>query len=207
MVNLVLSDKISVGEQSPRVTRYEWKSEVVTYDSGKEQRNQVWERPKRYWTFNFNWLTATARAELLEIFNRTRGMYNTFLLADIIDYACGLTDWSYTATGTEATTQLAKTYYKGETEEWTENKTRIQPSAKYTPTIKIDGVAQTEGVNFTLDDGTGIITWTSAITVGKVITADYRFYYPVRFVANSKELTEHQIGYHDGFADLIEVIE
>jgi hypothetical protein len=100
---------------------------------------------------------------------------------------CELSDWFYVAVGGETTTQLGKTYHIGDTGAWTENKTRIVPGNIFPPVIKIGTTVKTEGTHFMLDDDTGIINWAGgsspngALTVGQVVTANYKFYYPVRF--------------------------
>lgn len=192
-INLVLNDFVGdaafsgFDETEPLVKDFEFVTDVVGYDSGKEQRNQIMVQPKRHWLINWEMMDQAARDKLLELYQRAKGRYDDFLFADRWDYACGLTDWSFTAVGGETTTQLGKTYYVGETEAWTEDKTKIQPSAKFAPIVKIDGAVKTEGVNFTLDDTTGIIDWTGggapfgALTAGEVVTASYQFYFKVRF--------------------------
>jgi len=164
----------------------EWFTDLVDYDTGKEQRNQVWERPKRHWVLPYNVLLQEYRDKLKELCSRAKGIYNVFLFENPYDYECALTECSITAVGGETTTQLIKTYYPAETEKWDENKTRIQPSNIFAPIVKIDTTVKTEGTHFTLDDDTGIIDWTSgsapngALTLNEVVTANYQFYCPVR---------------------------
>lgn len=52
-------------------------------------------------------------------------------------------------------------------------------------TIYDDGDALEEGVDYSLDDDTGIITWIIKPANGSVITADYRFYREVRFLEDN----------------------
>ena len=192
-INLVINDFvgdasfIGFDETEPLRKEIEFVTDVVGYDSGKEQRNQIMEQPRRRWPLNWAILDLAGRDKLLELYQRAKGRYEEFLLADRWDYECSLTDWSYTAAGAETTTQLKKSYYNGETEEWTETKTKVQPSAKFAPIIKIDAVTKTEGNHFTLDDTTGIIDWAGggapvgALGAGEVVTANYYFYFRVRF--------------------------
>jgi uncharacterized protein (TIGR02217 family) len=190
-INLVINDFVGdaafagFDEGNPLRKEFEFVTDVVQYDSGIEQRNQIMEQPRRRWEINWMMLDENARDKLIELYQRAKGRYNDFLYADRWDYACGFTDWSYTAAGGETTTQLGKTYYIGETEAWTEDKKKLQPSGEYAPTIRIDAVAKTEGVDFTLDDATGIINWAGgavgALGAGEVVTADYQFYFRVRF--------------------------
>ena len=159
----------------------QWSTDLVSYDSGKEQRNQIWEQPIRHWTLTYDVLKTAPRDLLIELFRRAKGRYTVFLFEDPNDYECGLTECIITAIAGQTDFQLIKTYYPASAETWDENKTRIQPSTEYAPIVKVDGVAKTEGVDFTLNDDTGIVTFGAAPGVGKIITADYQFYYPVRF--------------------------
>jgi len=191
------------GEQAPLQKAFTWFTDVVTFDSRKEQRNQISERPIRSWNVNWKWMDEDARNKLIELFQRSKGRYNFFLYEDYADFLCTVDDWEYTLTTGDTTTQLQKTYYIGETEEWTEDKVKIQPSAKYTPTIYVDDVAKVEGVDFTLDDTTGLITWTGHTpTTGEIVTADYKFYFKVRFMSDTHRDVEHQIGFW-GVEDLV----
>ncbi len=192
-INLVINDFVDdaafagFDETEPLRKEIEWLTDVARFDSGKEQRNQILTQPQRRWFLNWQVIDLAGRDKLLELYQRAKGQYDEFLLADRWDFECALTDWSYTAAGGETTTQLQKTYYNGETEEWTETKKKIQPSAKFAPVIKIDGATQTEDTHFTLDDATGIINWAGggapvgSLGAGEVVTANYYYYFRVRF--------------------------
>jgi uncharacterized protein (TIGR02217 family) len=187
-MNLELPDFVSpdYGLRLPVEVEFHWATAVVSYGL-KEQRNQIWSRPKRSWSINWAALKATARAALQEFFGRAHGKFRPFYYTDRDDYACGFSDWSYTAAGGETTVQLGKDYYKGEAEEWSEDKKAIVPAATYARTVKIDAATLTEGTEFTLDSDTGIIDFTGgsapngALSAAEVVTADYQFYFVVRF--------------------------
>lgn len=170
----------------PLRVEYQWSTDVVS-TGRKSQRNQLWSQPQRHWYINWNALKSAGRNKFLEIFNRAAGRYRTFLLLDRDDYECALTECSVTAAGGETTTQLIKSYYPAESESWTENKKKIVPGTTFAPVVKIDGVTKTEGTHFTLSDTTGIIDWAAgsapngALSAGEVVTANYRFYFQVRF--------------------------
>jgi uncharacterized protein (TIGR02217 family) len=187
-MNLVINDFVDpdYGPRLPLEMVFQWATDVVSYGL-KEQRNQLWSRPKRIWPIEYAGLKATARQKLIELFGRAAGRFRTYYYLDRDDYACGFSDWSYTAAGGETTVQLGKDYYKGEAESWSEDKTAIVPAATYTRTVKIDAATLTEGTEFTLDSDTGIIDFTGgsapngALSAAEVVTADYRFYFVVRF--------------------------
>lgn len=174
-------------EQEPLKKVFNWKTDNVRFDNGREQRNQLFNQPIRGWLLNYEMIDKAGRDKLLEMFNRAKGAYATFLFEDSDDYECAFADCSYTAVGGETTVQLSKTYFGSTSESWTENKKKIQPSAIYAPVVKIGSTVKTEGTHFTLDDTTGIINFAGgsspngALSAGNVVTANYRFYYKVRF--------------------------
>ena len=150
-------------------------------------RNGIFDQPIRHWYPNWELLDKAGRDTLIALFQRARGKYDTFYYTDREDYACALTECSITAVGGETTTQLIKRYLIGLTEYWEENKKNIAPSSVFAPVVKINGSAKTEGTHFALDDATGIINWAGgttpngALTTGQVVTAQYQFYFLVRF--------------------------
>lgn len=188
--------------------RQEWFTDLVSFDTGKEQRNQVWSRPKRHWILPYNVLLKAYRDKLLELCSRAKGIYNIFLFEDPYDYECALADCSITAVAAQVDFQLIKTYYGSESETWDENKTRIQPGTIFPPVVKVDSVTKTEGVDYTLDDDTGIVTFGAAPGAGKVITANYYFYCPVRLDDDMySETTIYSGIFNMGDIPIVEVIE
>jgi uncharacterized protein (TIGR02217 family) len=183
-------------EQAPLSKAFTWFTDKVKFDSRKEVRNQTSEYPIRNWFVNWQWMDEPARNKLIELFQRAKGAYDWFLYRDFDDQLVTVTDWAFTLTTGDTTTQLQKTYYKGEDEEWTEDKTKIQPLSKYTPTIYVDDVPLTEGADFTLDDATGLITWTGHTpSTGEIVTANFKFYFKVHFPEDTHNDIQHQIGF------------
>jgi len=160
---------------------FEWRTDIVEMDSGTEVANQLLEQPKRHWSLPYNNLTGDEIAKLVELFNRAKGRYLSFLFEDPEDSECDFTECSITAIAAQTDFQLIKTYYPGEAESWDEDKKDIQPGTICQPTVKIDGVVQVEDTDYTLDDTTGIVIFSGAPGAGAVITAHYRFYFRVRF--------------------------
>jgi uncharacterized protein (TIGR02217 family) len=169
--------------------REEWFTDIVDYDTGKEQRNQIWERPKRHWVLPYNVLLTEYADKLRELSSRAKGASVVFKFEDPYDYECALTECSITAVAAQVLFPLIKSYYPNESETWDETKTRIQPGSIFPPVVKVDGATKTEGVDYTLDDDTGVVDFTlmGAPGAGAVITANYRFYYPVRFDRDAYE--------------------
>lgn len=84
-MDIVLNDFVSSRFSYPLVQQLQWKTDVVTYDSGKEQRNQIWEAPIRQWEMTWDLLTETGRNEMVELYQRAKGMANTFQFRDTFD--------------------------------------------------------------------------------------------------------------------------
>lgn len=70
-----------------------------------------------------------------------------------------------------------------------------------TQTIYDDGAALTEGVDYSIVDTTGVITWIIKPAAGSVITGDYRFYREVRFTHD--KLSPRRKGFQKYDLDLV----
>ena len=212
-MNLVINDFVGdaayghFGEQAPLQKSFNWLTDLVSFDSGKEQRNQILEQPIREWPVNWQWMDKASRNKLIELFQRARGRYITFLYSDEEDYECALTECSIIAIADQTNFQLIKSYYIGETETWDEVRKDIVAGSIFPPVVEVNGAPKIEGVDYTLDDTTGIIIFGAAPGVDKIITANYRFYFRVRFAGDIHNDVEHQKGFYS-YEDLrlIEVL-
>ena len=84
-MDIVLNDFVSTRFSYPLVQQLEWKTDVVQFDSGKEQRNQIWETPIRHRELTWDIMGQTARDELVELYQRAKGSANTFQFRDVFD--------------------------------------------------------------------------------------------------------------------------
>jgi uncharacterized protein (TIGR02217 family) len=180
-MDVVLNDYIDWLQTGPLRKTFEWATDVVPLDGFHEQRNILLEQPRRHWFLNWNILPLNNREKLLSLFNRARGRGYTYLYTDLDDYECAESECSITAIAAQTNFQLIKTYEDGFMEEWDENKSDIVPGSSFPPIVKVDTVTQTEGVDYTLDDATGIVIFGTAPGAGAVVTANYQFYFRVRF--------------------------
>lgn len=62
--------------------QYEWRTDLVGFDSGIEQRNQLWTLPIRHWHLPYRFLNESQMGKVFSLFNRAKGQYDTFLLED-----------------------------------------------------------------------------------------------------------------------------
>lgn len=168
--------------------------------SGFEQRNQNWTQSRAAWTVNFENKPQVEYQGLLAFFHAARGMANSFRLYDpadnsVVGQAIGVGD------GTTASFQLLKTYiFPLISSEVTRPiqkpitsrvKDYLGNSLLDTVNVYVNGALKTHsagyvaggGPQYTLDETTGIITFTGGNipTAGQIITADASFHWPVRF--------------------------
>jgi len=111
-MNLVITDFVNFLQAEPLQKHFQWFTDVVRYDSGKEQRNQIMSRPVRHWFINWEMLPKINRDKLLEIFNRSKGRYDTFLFEDN-DEKSTVCSFTQNARAITAIDQSAKTFTIG----------------------------------------------------------------------------------------------
>lgn len=191
----------------------EWRTDVVQYDSWREQRNQVASRPRRHWYVNWPMLNQAARDKLIELFHAARGRFDTFLWLDSDEYLASAI--TINTDGTTLDYQLHATYYAGESYTWNEDKKDIVPGTEYPPVVthNIDG-AQTEvaaapGANqYTLDDTTGIMSWSAgnAPSAG-ILTCTFEYYFRVRWTGDAHDDLQFEARLWRARPHIIEVID
>jgi uncharacterized protein (TIGR02217 family) len=161
----------------------ERKTEIVTLGSGFEQRNAVWANSRRRYDVGYGVKTLDDLHTVIAFFEARMGRLYGFRFRDFADCkSCppgqtpSATDQAL-ATGDGAATAFAlqKIYSSGPTG-WVR---RIAKPVAGTLRIALDGVEQVSG--FTLDDGTGILTFAAPPADGAAITAGFEFDTPVRF--------------------------
>lgn len=175
-----------------------WDSLVQRMSSGMEFRLNYWQYPLWKWEISYNYLkdnpadlppgySSTDLSVLQGFFNSMAGQYNVFLFDD---YEAGDTagsgPWDSVtnqaiATGDGATLifPLLRT-----TGGFTE---AIQaPYSSPPPTVYLNGVAQTYGTNFAIDEF-GNIVFASAPGAGVNITASFAYYWPCRFSEDEED--------------------
>lgn len=171
------------GQVKPVRKARNWRTDVIGYDSGIRQTQQVLDQPIREWWINWALIDQAGRNKIKEIFDAARGQYDTFLWLDDDEFLCS--GEQIATDGTETEFQLVCTYFPGESYSWTETKKDIVDGSIYAPVVthSVDG-AQTEGVDFTLDDTTGILVFGSPPSAG-VLTCTFQYYFRVAFAQDT----------------------
>jgi uncharacterized protein (TIGR02217 family) len=160
-------------------------TDVVTLRSGFEQRNSIWQNSRRSYNAGLGLQNLKDLYETIEFFEARRGKLHGFRWKDWADYKSKDPISAVTATdnqigvgdGFTSQFQLSKTYSDSGG-----SYTRIiKKPVGGTVKIAIDGVAQVENVNYTVNTTTGIITFSTPPAIADIVTAGFEFDVPVRF--------------------------
>jgi uncharacterized protein (TIGR02217 family) len=146
---------------------------VVTLSSGFEQRNQNWASGRGRWDVSTGIRTRAQMDEVIAFFRARKGRAFGFRLKDWQDFAA--LDQALDATADPAVWQLVKRYESGGIEE---ARTIAKPVSG-TVAVRVNGVLQVLGSDYTLDETTGRVTFT--VAPGATPRADFEFDVPVRF--------------------------
>lgn len=163
----------------------ERRTEIVALTNGYEERNTPWAQSRRRYDAGVSLRSLDDIGDLIAFFEARQGQLNGFRWKDWADYkSCKASagvrfDDQLIGTGDGAATdyQLTKSYESG-----AEAQSRViaKPVAG-TVRIGLQGDELQEGVHYTVDAATGIVTFASPPAVGERITAGYEFDVPVRF--------------------------
>jgi len=150
-----------------------WKTLVTQAESGREVRVALRSLPLFEWDLPYGVLRPADQAAFWGFYNACYGGYDTFLFDDKSDdFAQG----QQLGVGDGATTQFQ--FVRSYAGLFLEPREDIQQSPA--PNIYLNGVLQTSGYSINYLNS-GLVTFTSAPASGTVISADFYFYWRVRF--------------------------
>jgi uncharacterized protein (TIGR02217 family) len=157
----------------PIPKRANWKTLVSQAESGREVRVALRSLPLFEWDLPYGVLRPADQAQFWGFYNQCYGGYDTFLFDDKADdfaqgQQLGIGD------GTTTQFQLVRSYGGL----FVEPRLDIQQTPA--PNIYLNGVLQSSGYSISYFNS-GIVTFTTAPASGVVITADFYFYWRVRF--------------------------
>lgn len=163
----------------------ERRTEVVTLANGFEERNTPWAHSRRRFDAGMALRSMDDIEAVLAFFEARRGRLHGFRWKDWSDYKTGKPSREVTfedeiiALGDEVTTdfELVKIYRSGE-------QTYTRPISKPvagTVRIGLGSVEQQEGIDYTVDETSGIVSFAHPPSVDVEITAGFEFDVPVRF--------------------------
>jgi uncharacterized protein (TIGR02217 family) len=146
-------------------------------NTGYETRNQNWADARRFYEITAGEKSTAAHETLLGFFLARKGRLHSFNLYDWTDYGVEGQNIG-TGTGGALNLQLKKTYSDGQG--YTTDRTIKKPK-NGTVAVYYAGVLKTEGVHYSVNYTTGVITTIVHPTLAQAVTADFEFYTPVRF--------------------------
>lgn len=169
---------------------------VTENDAGFDEAVVFWEDPKREYEANFGRRRRFRMYDLLQFWIGRQGPAHTFRFKDWADYATTSNGTTHlpdvtgsvpavtaadvvigSGNGSQTTFQLFKEYTSGNI-----TRTRLlNLPVDGTVKVAIDGVTKTEGVHYTVNYTTGVVTFGTAPGSGLDVTAGCEFDVEVRF--------------------------
>lgn len=168
-------------------------TDVVSMRSGFEERNTIWADSRRRYDASMGIRNLERLYSVIEFFEARRGRLHGFRWKDWADFkskgptsAVNFNDQTIgVGNGVQTQFQLTKTYTAGPNP-WTRD---IRKPVTGTVRVGLNGVEQTITTHFTVDTTTGIVTFNSAPGNGVTVTAGFEFDVPVRFDADSLNIS------------------
>ena len=165
----------------------ERKTEIVALGSGREERNARWAHSRRRYDAGYGVKTLGALSAVVAFFEERRGRLHGFRWRDRLDHSSAaaganvtpLDQQIGTGNGTATAFQLVKTY--GAT--YAPYQRPIVKPVAGSVRVAVNSVEQTEGVAFSVDTTSGIVTFLSGHVPASSasVRAGFLFDVPVRF--------------------------
>lgn len=163
----------------------ERRTEIVTLANGHEERNTPWEHSRRRYDAGMGLRSLDDLETLIAFFEARRGSLHAFRWKDWADWKSSRPSMPTTpldqrlgfGDGVTTAFPLRKRYRSGEAEYW-------RPIAKPvfgTVTVAIADDVKVEGVEFSVDAATGVVSFGTPPDIGALVTAGFEFDVPVRF--------------------------
>jgi uncharacterized protein (TIGR02217 family) len=162
------------------------RTELVTFGSGREQRNARWAHSRRRYDAGYGVKTLQALQSVVAFFEERRGQLHGFRWRDRLDHSSSapgapvspLDQGIGIGDGITATFQLVKTYGAGFAPYAREINKPVAGSVR----VAVAG-SEVGGAAFSCDATTGVVTFLSGHipAAGAAVTAGFQFDVPVRF--------------------------
>lgn len=160
----------------------ERRTEIVTLGSGREERNSPWAHSRRRWNAAPGIRTRADIAVLTAFFESRRGRLYGFRFRDPVDHASGdpvspADQPLGSGDGETNVFQLIKRYQ----DDGSGYDRIISRPVANSVRVAADGTELAAGADFTVDTGTGEVTFSDPPEAGSALTAGFEFDVPVRF--------------------------
>jgi len=188
---------------------------VIETEGGREERIQRWPNARRQWDARYGVKKLQDHSTLLSFYLARGGAKRGFRFQDPFDY-CSNSTHPYRPSalnagdqeigvgdGTEVDFQLIKTYTNGGQ---SVVRTITKPQSG-TVIAAVNGVTKTEGVDYTVNTATGVITFGTAPPNTHVVTAGFLFDTPVRFGEGADDLLSTTYDDFESGSSAVPIIE
>ena len=187
----------------------ERRTEIVTLANGHEERNTPWEHSRRRYDAGMGLRSLDDLETLIAFFEARRGPLHGFRWKDWSDWKSSRPSMPTSAfdqrlgygDGNTTVFQLRKRYPSGDEVYWRP----IRKPVAGTVTVAIADDPKVEGPEFSVDAGTGLVTFTTPPDIGALVTAGFEFDVPVRF--DTDRIAVSMASYNAGEAPDVPVIE
>lgn len=187
----------------------ERRTSIVELGNGFEERNTSWADSRHHYDAGLGIRSMDNISVVLAFFEARMGRLYGFRWKDWADYKSNLPTVTNTSTdqeigvgdGATAVFQITKSYTSG-------IRTYVRKITKPvggTVLAAIDGVDQTDGVDFTVNTATGEIAFNVAPPIGDSVTVGFEFDVPVRF--DSDMIDVNHDAFRAGSIPNIEIVE
>ena len=185
------------------------KTDIVALVSGHEERNSPWAGSRRSFNAGYGVKSIADIEAVIAFFEARHGRLYGFRFRDPFDFKSGPLAQTPspedqligTGDGEETAFQLVKRYVSGAASYVRPIRKPVAGSVR----VAVDSAEQTEGVDFTLDETTGVVAFASPPGEGLSVTAGFLFDCPVRF--DSDELRVNLAAFEAGDIPSIPLIE
>jgi uncharacterized protein (TIGR02217 family) len=163
----------------------ERRTEIVTLANGFEERNTPWAHSRRRYDAGLGLRSLDDVETLIAFFEARRGQLYGFRWKDWSDYRSGLPSQEVAeddqliavGDGLRAVFPLIKRYVSGDQE----YQRPITKPVAGSVSLSVGGVRMQDGVDFTVDAATGLVTFGHPPDISAEIRAGFEFDVPVRF--------------------------
>jgi len=165
----------------------ERRTEIVALGSGREERNARWAHSRRRYDAGYGVKTLDALSQVVAFFEERRGRLHGFRWRDRLDHSSAAPGASITpldqvigvGNGVQAAFQLLKLYGAAHAPYQRPIAKPVAGSVR----ISVGGVEQVEGLAFTCDAASGVVTFLPGHipAAAVVVRAGFDFDVPVRF--------------------------
>ena len=167
------------------------RTQVVTLNSGREERNASWSASRREYDVSFGIRSNDQLQDVVAFFEARLGKLYAFRFKDWSDYKSGTPSRSIdaedqvigTADGSETSFQLRKFYGDDALGYWRKICKPVEDRVR----VALDGAEQFSG--WSVDATTGVVALDSAPATGVVVSAGFEFEVPCRFDTDAIDVT------------------